>query len=163
MKIRVVLAASLLATLAACGGDSDTVPSPSDTATDTVAPTGTTVTLLAYDSFTPSEGIFDSFTAETGIEVEVVTGGDAGELVAKAALTAGDPEGDVLWGVDNTLMSRAIEAGVFGVPTALVDGELFWGVDATDMLLGYVAEDPFFRSEAYALAHALPAAVHRKK
>ena len=84
MKIRVVLAASLLATLAACGGDSDTLPSPPDTATDTVAPTGTTVTLLAYDSFTPSEGIFDSFTAETGIEVEVVTGGDAGELVAKA-------------------------------------------------------------------------------
>ena len=113
MKIRSVLAASLLAALAACGGDSDTAPDTSGTGTDTVAPTGTTVTLLAYDSFTPSEGIFDSFTAETGIEVEVVTGGDAGELVAKAALTAGDPEGDVLWGVDNTLMSRALEADVF--------------------------------------------------
>ena len=49
------------------------------------------------------------------------------------------------------------------VPTAVVDGELFWGLDGTDMLLGYVAGDPFFRSEAYALAHALPAAVHRKK
>ncbi len=58
---------------------------------------------------------------------------------------------------------QAIEAGVFGVPTAVVDGELFWGVDATDMLLGYVAGDPFFRSEGYALAHTLPAAVHRKK
>jgi 2-hydroxychromene-2-carboxylate isomerase len=58
---------------------------------------------------------------------------------------------------------EAIEAGVFGVPTAVVEGELFWGVDATDMLLGYVAGDPFFRSEAYALAHTLPAAVHRKK
>jgi hypothetical protein len=31
------------------------------------------------------------------------------------------------------------------------------------MLLGYVAGDAFFRSEAYALAHNLPAAVHRKK
>jgi hypothetical protein len=31
------------------------------------------------------------------------------------------------------------------------------------MLLGYVAGDPFFRSEGYALAHKLPAAVHRKK
>jgi len=58
---------------------------------------------------------------------------------------------------------QAIEAGVFGVPTAVVDGELFWGLDATDMLLGFVAGDPFFRSEAYALAHTLPAAVHRKK
>jgi spermidine/putrescine-binding protein len=53
MKIRAVVAASLVALLAACGGDSET----------------TSVTLLAYDSFTPSEGIFDSFTAETGIEV----------------------------------------------------------------------------------------------
>ena len=69
-------------------------------------------------------------------------------------------------GVKDTLhrnCAEAIEAGVFGVPTAVVDGELFWGVDATDMLLGYVAEDPFFRSEAYALAHDLPAAAHRKK
>ena len=58
---------------------------------------------------------------------------------------------------------EAIEAGVFGVPTAVVDGELFWGVDATDMLLAYVAGDPFFRSDGYAMAHTLPPAVHRKK
>ncbi|MFN8169533.1 MAG: hypothetical protein U0S36_12195 [Candidatus Nanopelagicales bacterium] len=32
----------------------------------------------------------------------MVTGGDAGELVNKAALTAGNPEGDVLFGVDST-------------------------------------------------------------
>jgi hypothetical protein len=44
----------------------------------------------------------------------------------------------------------------------VVDGELFWGLDATDMLLAFLADDPFFRSEAYALAHQLPAAVHRK-
>jgi thiamine transport system substrate-binding protein len=103
MKFRAVLAASLLVALAACGDDSEsTEPMPKKT-----------ITLLAYDSFTPSEGIFASFTAETGITVEVVTGGDAGELVAKAALTAGNPEGDVLWGLDNTLMSRAVDADVF--------------------------------------------------
>jgi thiamine transport system substrate-binding protein len=115
MKIRAVVAVSLLAVLAACGGDSDetTDTSVSTDSTGSASVADTTVTLLAYDSFTPSEGIFDSFTAETGIRVEVVTGGDAGELVAKAALTAGDPEGDVLWGVDNTLMSRAVEADVF--------------------------------------------------
>jgi 2-hydroxychromene-2-carboxylate isomerase len=49
-----------------------------------------------------------------------------------------------------------------GATKDVVD-RLFWGVDATDMLLGYVAGDAFFRSEAYALAHNLPAAVHRKK
>jgi thiamine transport system substrate-binding protein len=71
------------------------------------------VTLLAYDSFVTSEGIFDSFTAETGIQVEVATGGDAGELLSKAILTKGDPEGDVLWGVDNTLLSRAIDEDIY--------------------------------------------------
>lgn len=76
-----------------------------------------TLTLLAHDSFTYPDGIFDAFTAETGIKVEVVLAGDAGELVAKAVLTSGNPEGDVLWGVDNTLLSRALDADVF-VPYA---------------------------------------------
>lgn len=72
-----------------------------------------TLTLLAHESFTPSDGIFGSFTADTGIEVEIVTSADAGTLVSKAVLTAGNPEGDVLWGVDNTLLSRALDADVF--------------------------------------------------
>jgi len=58
---------------------------------------------------------------------------------------------------------QAIASGVFGVPTAVVDGHLFWGVDATDMLLHYVAGDPFFSSESYALAYNLPTATQRKQ
>ena len=71
------------------------------------------VTLLAYDSFTVPENAFTEFTAETGIEVEIALGGDAGELVAKVALTAGNPEGDVLWGVDNALLTRLVESEAF--------------------------------------------------
>jgi thiamine transport system substrate-binding protein len=92
---------ALVLAASACGSDST-----GDT--DSV-----TLTLLAHESFTPSEGIFDAFTAATGIEVDIVTSADAGTLVSKAALTAGNPEGDVLWGVDNTLLSRALDAGVF--------------------------------------------------
>lgn len=69
-----------------------------------------TVTLLAYDSFIVPDDAFQAFTERTGIRVDVALAGDAGELVAKAALTAGNPEGDVLWGVDNTLLTRLIEA-----------------------------------------------------
>jgi thiamine transport system substrate-binding protein len=72
-----------------------------------------TLTLLAHESFTPSAGIFDAFTEQTGIVVQIIRSGDAGQLVTKAALTAGNPEGDVLWGVDNTLLSRALDAEVF--------------------------------------------------
>jgi len=102
MKPARILIASLLAvTVAACSSTS------SNTSTDA---TPNEVTLLAYDAFTPQEGIFDAFTAATGVKVKVVTGGDSGVLVSKAILTAGTPEGDVLWGLDNTLLSRAQKA-----------------------------------------------------
>ena len=104
--------------LTGCGQNEQ--PSPDNTMplTSTSNPAGTTVapvtlTLLAHDSFTPSEGILAEFTAQTGIGVRVVRGGDAGALVTKVVVTSGNPEGDVLWGIDNTLLSRAIEADVF--------------------------------------------------
>lgn len=73
----------------------------------------TTLTLVAYDFFILPEDAFADFTAATGIAVEIALGGDAGEVVSKAVLTAGNPEGDVLWGVDSTLLSRAIDGDVF--------------------------------------------------
>jgi thiamine transport system substrate-binding protein len=73
----------------------------------------TTVTLVTHDSFALTETLLADFTARSGITVKIVAGGDAGEVVNKAALTAGNPEGDVLFGVDNTLLSRAVAAGVF--------------------------------------------------
>lgn len=104
MKYSRILIASLLVVIAsACASSS------SNTATDA---TPKEVTLLAYDAFTPTEGIFDAFTATTGVKVTVVTGGDSGVLISKAILTAGTPEGDVLWGLDNTLLSRAQKANL---------------------------------------------------
>ena len=94
------LIAAALLIVSACGS--------SESSDETV-----TLTLIAHESFTPSDGIFDAFTDATGIIVEVINAGDAGEIVTKAALTSGNPEGDVLWGVDNTLLSRALEANVF--------------------------------------------------
>lgn len=101
------------ALVAACGsgpspGTSGAPPTP---VPSSFAPT--TITLLTHDSFALTESLLTDFTRRTGITVKVVTGGDAGEVVNKAALTAGNPEGDVLFGVDNTLLSRALTAGVF--------------------------------------------------
>ncbi|MFM7534408.1 MAG: thiamine ABC transporter substrate-binding protein, partial [Acidimicrobiales bacterium] len=62
-----------------------------------------TVRLLTHDSFAASKGIFDDFTKATGITVEVIQGNDAGATLNKAILTKGNPEADLLWGVDNTL------------------------------------------------------------
>ena len=102
MKLtRILIVSFLVVITSACSSSS------SNTSTDA---TPNEVTLLAYDAFTPQEGIFDAFTAATGAKVKVVTGGDSGVLVSKAILTAGTPEGDVLWGLDNTLLSRAQKA-----------------------------------------------------
>ena len=76
------------------------------------APAGPLV-LLTHDSFVLSDSVLEQFTEETGIEVEIVTAGDAGEVVNRAILTSGNPDADVLFGVDNTLLSRAVEAEVF--------------------------------------------------
>lgn len=75
------------------------------------------VTLVVHDSF-PTEGTalndaLDGFSATSGIDVEILRAGDAGTMVTKAVLSAGNPEGDVLYGVDNTNLARAVDAGVF--------------------------------------------------
>lgn len=84
-----------------------------------------TLRLVTYDSFptkdTPLNEALAEFTADTGIGVEIVVAGDAGTMVTKAALTAGNPEGDVMWGVDNTLLSAATDAKVFEADPAEVD------------------------------------------
>src|SRR5262245_21313488 len=82
---------------------------------------GDVVTMVVYDSYpddsayepNPLQVALDEFTADSGIEVELLKSQDAGTMLSKAVLTAGNPEGDVMWGVDNTLLSRAIEARVF--------------------------------------------------
>ena len=70
-------------------------------------------------------------------------------MVAKAVLTAGNPEGDVMWGVDNTYLSRIVDEEVFepyeaaGLDdvaddlTALVPGHEATPVDFGDVCVNY--------------------------
>lgn len=71
------------------------------------------VTVLAHDFFAIDPALVEAFTTETGIDVEIVLGGDAGVMVNQALLTAGNPVADVLFGVDTTLLSRALEGDLF--------------------------------------------------
>ncbi|MFM8310642.1 MAG: thiamine ABC transporter substrate binding subunit [Ilumatobacteraceae bacterium] len=110
------------AAVAAAGLLTLALPACSDDAPDEL-------TLIVYDSFpvagTPLNDALAEFTAETGIAVRIAVGGDAGTMVTKAVLTAGNPEGDVMWGVDNTLLSAAVDGDVFdGEPTAVDTGDV---------------------------------------
>jgi len=57
----------------------------------------------------------------------------------------------------------ATEAGVFGVPTAVVRNELFWGSDAFTMLKEYLDDPQLLESPEMRRVSALPAAVHRPR
>jgi thiamine transport system substrate-binding protein len=74
---------------------------------------GVTITVLAHDSFNVSEEVLAAFEAESGITLEILRAGDAGQVVNQAVLSAGNPLGDVLFGIDNTFLSRAFDADVF--------------------------------------------------
>jgi len=81
------------------------------------------VVLVTHDSFVVSGDVKKAFERESGLKLKILQAGDAGEVVTKALLTAGNPQGDVLFGVDNTLLSRALEGDVFAPyeSAALVD------------------------------------------
>ncbi|MDB1089663.1 thiamine ABC transporter substrate-binding protein [Streptomyces sp. ACA25] len=104
------LAAALgVVMLAACSGSDDTGP-----ADGAAAPEGgETVTLVTHNSFAVSDDALQQFSDETDYRVKILRVGDGGVLVNQAVLTAGNPQGDVLFGVDNTLLSRALDAGLF--------------------------------------------------
>lgn len=90
------------------------------TATTTTAPVSTTgalqpveVVLMAHDSFVISDELLAAFADETGIQVKVLRAGDAGAMVNQAVLTRDNPLADVIFGVDNNFLARALEADIF--------------------------------------------------
>lgn len=72
-----------------------------------------TLRVLTHDSFDLSTEVLEGFSEETGVAVELLSGGDAGETVSRAILTKERPIADVLFGVDNSLLIRATDAGIF--------------------------------------------------
>jgi thiamine transport system substrate-binding protein len=75
--------------------------------------TPTEVVLVTHDSFAIADDVKKAFEDESGLTLRILKAGDAGELVTRALLTAGNPEGDVLFGVDNNLLARALDGDVF--------------------------------------------------
>jgi thiamine transport system substrate-binding protein len=72
-----------------------------------------TLVVLTHESFDVTDEAIEEFEREHNAEVEFIAGGDANELVNRAILNAGNPEGDVLFGVDSLSFQRAVIAGVF--------------------------------------------------
>ena len=51
---------------------------------------------------------------------------------------------------------EALEQGIFGVPSLVVEGHLFWGSDSTDMALEYLSDPQLFGSSEMKRLETLP-------
>jgi thiamine transport system substrate-binding protein len=73
---------------------------------------GGTVVLVTHDSFNVSRQVLRGFEQSSGLDVRIRRPGDAGTLVNQLVLTKDAPLGDVVFGIDNTFASRALDEEV---------------------------------------------------
>lgn len=129
-------------------------PQPSATAAETA-----TLTIMTHDSFAASEDVIAAFEEENNVKLVFVKSGDAGSTLNRAILTRENPQADVLYGVDNTLLSRALDEGIYepydspllaGIPAEfkLDETNNALPVDYGDVCINY--------DKAYFAEHALP-------
>ena len=125
--MRRFLALPVLLVLTSCslvGGDDDT-------GDDTGA--NDRVVLVTHESFVMSDELIAQFEDESGYDLQIKASGDAGALTNKLVLTKDSPTGDVVFGIDNTFGSRAIDEAVL-VPyeAALPEGAESYALDGDD-------------------------------
>jgi thiamine transport system substrate-binding protein len=75
--------------------------------------TPATLTIMTHDSFAVSNEIVAKFETENNVKLVFLKSGDAGAALNRAILTKNSPQADVLYGVDNSFLSRAIAEGIF--------------------------------------------------
>ena len=96
MKRILLFLSSFLLQLAACGSQEPA-----------------TLTIMTHDSFAVSEEVVKAFEEANKAKVVFLPSGDAGAMLNKAILSKGAPLADLLFGVDNTFLSRALEADIY--------------------------------------------------
>jgi thiamine transport system substrate-binding protein len=121
---------------------------PNDVPTEEPTPELTALRVMSYGSFDISEEVITGFEQEHGVTVQFLDAGDTGQMVSQAILSKDNPQADVLYGIDNTFLSRALEADIFvpyqaenldEVPDGLVldDQYRVTPVDYGDVCLNY--------------------------
>lgn len=72
-------------------------------------------------------------------------------------------QGDEVKALLRANTESAVAAGVFGVPTCVVEGRSFWGLDALDMLGAFVRADPWFEQAHWDEAAQVAQGVARQR
>jgi thiamine transport system substrate-binding protein len=71
------------------------------------------LTVMTHDSFAASEEVIRAFEEANNAQVTFLASGDTGAALNRAILSKEAPLADVFYGVDNTFLSRALEADIF--------------------------------------------------
>lgn len=106
------------------------------------------LTIMTHDAFQVSADVIAAFEQANQVKVNFIKSGDAGAVLNKAILSKEAPLADVLYGVDNTFLSRAQSAGIFeayhapaltSIPVAfkLDPGDFLLPVDYGDICIVY--------------------------
>lgn len=116
MYLLLVICLALL--IASCGNSSST-PAVSTNAVSTgeaepgASVAQSTLTVMTHDSFSVTESIIRQFEQDNNVKLNFLQSGDAGSALNRAILSKATPLADVFYGVDNTFLSRALEAEIF--------------------------------------------------
>jgi thiamine transport system substrate-binding protein len=73
---------------------------------------GRTLTVMTHDSFDVSSKIVEAFQEQCKCEVRFLNSGDTGLMLNQALLSAENPLADIIYGVDNTFLSRALNGEI---------------------------------------------------
>ena len=71
--------------------------------------------MLVNDSFDIGKEVIAEFEAANNATVVIQKGGSSGDVLIRAILEKGNPSGDLLYGVDNTFLGRALREDIFVV------------------------------------------------
>ncbi len=71
-----------------------------------------TLTIMTHDSFAASDSVVQAFEQANQVKLVFLKSGDAGAELNKAILTRDAPLADVIYGTDNTFLSRALEGEI---------------------------------------------------
>ena len=72
-----------------------------------------TLRVITYSSFDMSDEVIEEFTSAHNAELQFLDAGDTGQMLNAAILSKSNPQADVMYGLDNTFLSRAISAELF--------------------------------------------------
>ena len=94
------------ATSAAASAPASSAATANQAETGAVDKIGGTLRVMTHDSFALSEGMLDKFREQTGVTVELIEAGDAGQMLNRLILTKEAPLADVVYGLDNSMLPK---------------------------------------------------------